>query len=84
MERTDADGRWESDDEVTWLLVEPSAEFLADQEAQRVDEPAPEVTLTDVVAALREPLANLNDLSTSVAQRTALLGLRSALDEFIP
>ena len=31
MERTDDQGRWVSDDEVTWLLVEPSAAFVASQ-----------------------------------------------------
>lgn len=45
--------------------------------------PEPEVTLAEVVAALREPLVNLTMSSTSTTVRTALLGLRSALDEFI-
>ena len=37
-ERIDADGRWISEDGKTWLLVEPSEEFLARHSDENEDE----------------------------------------------
>jgi len=49
-----------------------------------IPEPAPvEITLTDVAAALRDPLANLTDSSASTTVRTAILNQRAALDALL-
>jgi hypothetical protein len=48
MERTDNNGLWQSENGVTWLLVEPSAAFIAQQAAD--PQPAPQPT-AEVVAA---------------------------------
>lgn len=43
FEHTDDDGRWISDDGLTWLLVEPSPQFLArvayDEQGESEDSP---------------------------------------------
>jgi hypothetical protein len=48
MERTDNNGLWQSEDGITWLLVEPSEAFHAQQAAD--PQPAPQPT-AEVVAA---------------------------------
>ena len=49
-----------------------------------IPEPAPaEITLTDVAAALRDPLANLTASSASTTVRTAILNQRAALDALL-
>ena len=48
MERTDVNGDWQSDDGITWLLVEPSAAYIAQLAAD--PQPAPQPT-AEVVAA---------------------------------
>ena len=48
MERTDDNGLWQSDNGITWLLVEPSAAFYAQLAAD--PQPAPQPT-AEVVAA---------------------------------
>lgn len=46
--------------------------------------PAPvEITLADVAAALRDPLANLTTSSASTTVRTAILNQRAALDALL-
>ena len=47
------------------------------------DGPVPEITLADVAAALRDPLANLTASSASTTVRTAILNQRAALDELL-
>ena len=48
MERTDDNGLWQSDNGITWLLVEPSAAF----HAQLAADPEPEIqSAPQVVAA---------------------------------
>ena len=48
MERTDNNGLWQSEDGITWLLVEPSAVF----HAQLAADPQPELqSAPEVVAA---------------------------------
>lgn len=83
MERTTGMGREISDDGVTWLLVEPSQAWL-DATAMPIPEPAPaEITLADVAAALRDPLADLTPSSASTTVRTAILNQRAALDALL-
>ena len=43
----------------------------------------PDVALADVVAALRDPLANLTPSSASTTVRTAILNQRAALDALL-
>lgn len=43
----------------------------------------PEITLADVAAALRDPLANLTPSSASTTVRTAILNQRAALDALL-
>jgi hypothetical protein len=64
-------------------FLDAARNVVSTEEITGLPIPVEEVTITDVVAALREPLANLTTSSTSTTVRTALLGLRSALDEFI-
>lgn len=49
-----------------------------------IPEPAPvEITLADVAAALRDPLADLTASSASTTVRTAILNQRAALDALL-
>ena len=49
-----------------------------------IPEPIPaEITLADVAAALRDPLANLTASSESTTVRTAILNQRAALDALL-
>lgn len=43
----------------------------------------PDVALADIVAAPRDPLANLTDSSASTTVRTAILNQRAALDALL-
>lgn len=47
------------------------------------DQPPAEITLADVAAALRDPLANLTPSSASTTVRTAILNQRAALDALL-
>ena len=65
------------------IPVTPSQAWL-DATAMPIPEPAPaEITLADVAAALRDPLANLTDSSASTTVRTAILNQRAALDALL-
>jgi hypothetical protein len=60
---------------------ETSVEHLTDLP---IPEPvSPEITLADVAAALRDPLANLTPSSASTTVRTAILNQRAALDALL-
>lgn len=60
---------------------ETSVEQLTDLP---ISEPAAaEITLADVAAALRDPLANLTASSESTTVRTAILNQRAALDALL-
>ena len=48
-----------------------------------IPEPVPEITLADVAAALRDPLADLTGSSASTTVRTAILNQRAALDALL-
>ena len=66
-------------------LQELSAEeepALVDR-AVEPDETPSVLTLADVAAALRDPLANLTASSASTTVRTAILNQRAALDELL-
>ena len=65
----DVDGKVVSTEQVTGLPI-PEAEPV-------------EITLADVAAALRDPLANLTDSSESTTVRTAILNQRAALDALL-
>ena len=87
-ERDTADGHEISEDGKTWMLVTPSPEWLARRAASPdpVIEPEPasaEITLADVAAALRDPLADLTPSSASTTVRTAILAQRAALDALL-
>ncbi len=48
-----------------------------------IPEPVAEITLADVAAALRDPLADLTPSSASTTVRTAILNQRAALDALL-
>lgn len=80
-ERVDAEGRkvWNGG---AWLLVEPSAQFLAERAAAEAADPGPPPDpVLAVINAVRGPLAALTSSSTAATTRTALLAARDALDE---
>lgn len=64
-------------------------ELGAEEEAALVDravepdETPPVLTLADVAAALRDPLADLTGSSASTTVRTAILNQRAALDALL-
>ncbi len=81
-----ADGHWVKDESGVWALVAPSLAWI--EQAATADTPpeptAPaEITLADVAAALRDPLANLTPSSASTTVRTAILNQRAALDALL-
>ena len=82
-------GQWVRDDSGAWVLADPSTtwtEGLADVPDQEPTPPPaadPEITLADVAAALRDPLANLTASSASTTVRTAILNQRAALDALL-
>lgn len=51
MERNDNHGRWTSEDGVTWLLVEPSQEWLDARAADAANQPEPEPEPVEVLQA---------------------------------
>ena len=59
-----------------------SVEQLTDLPIPEQESPA-EITLADVAAALRDPLANLTASSASTTVRTAILNQRAALDALL-
>lgn len=69
IERTTAEGRWESpDDGRTWLLVEPDPDWLA----SRPPEPDPVDPVAELMAQL--PAATLEETNDILAEVLALLG----------
>ena len=90
-----AAGQWVRHDSGAWELAAPSdtwTEGLADQipggtlGIVEIAEPEPahaEITLADVAAALRDPLAILTPSSESTTVRIAILNQRAALDELL-
>lgn len=74
MERTDANGEWQSDDGVTWALVTPSAAFLA----QRAADPEPEVRPSPEVIAAQ---AIYDEISSRVDEALTIGELKLAITE---
>jgi len=67
-------------------LKEASAEeeaALVDRAVEPDETPPAEITLADVAAALRDPLADLTASSAATTVRTAILNQRAALDELL-
>jgi len=59
-----------------------TGEVVRTIEVEVPDAPS-EITLADVAAALRDPLANLTPSSASTTVRTAILNQRAALDALL-
>lgn len=74
MERTDANGEWQSDDGVTWALVTPSAAFLA----QRAADPEPAIVLSPEVIAAQ---AMHDEISSRVDEALTIGELKLAITE---
>lgn len=73
MERTDAHGRWESDDGAIWSLVEPSAAATEAAEQRALDEPHPD----ELTPATRAELA----AATAPADAEQATRVRAALGD---
>ena len=88
---TEADGSrtWLKDNEdgtgvLTSYAPDGSEISVIDVAGLDVVEPIPaEITLADVAAALRDPLANLTPSSASTTVRIAILNQRAALDALL-
>ena len=80
MERTDANGEWQSDDGVTWALVAPSAAFLAQRAADPEPEPlqSPEVVaaqaIHDEISSRMDEALTIGELKLAITE-----GLDAAL-----
>ena len=77
MERTDVNGDWESEDGITWLLVTPSAAFLAQQAADPQPEPqlSPEVhaaqTISDEITVRLDPAGTISEIKAAITEGLA-------------
>ena len=85
MERLDINGRWTSDDGVTWVLVEPSETWLASIPAESVDpEPPADDPLAAVVALLAQvtpdQLARVLALGVAVTEPESVDRLTTAVE----
>ena len=77
MERTDVNGDWESDNGVTWLLVTPSAAFIAQQaaEPQPAPQPAPEVVaaqaISDEITVRLDSAGTITEIKAAITEGLA-------------
>ena len=77
MDRTDTNGQWTSEDGVTWLLVEPSAAFLAQLAADPDPEPqpSPEVhaaqTISDEITVRLDPAGTIPEIKAAITEGLA-------------
>ena len=77
MDRTDTNGQWTSEDGVTWLLVQPSAAFYAQQAADPDPEPqpSPEVhaaqTISDEITVRLDPAATIPEIKAAITDGLA-------------
>jgi hypothetical protein len=77
MDRTDANGEWQSEDGATWLLVNPSAEFVAQQAADPEPEirPSPEViaaqAISDEISSRIESAETVSELRLAITDGLA-------------
>ena len=74
MERTDANGEWQSDDGVAWVLVTPSAAFLA----QRAADPEPAIVLPPEIIAAQ---AMHDEISSRLADATTINAVKLAITD---
>ena len=74
MERTDSNGQWQSDDGVAWVLVTPSAAFLA----QRAADPEPAIVLSPEVIAAQ---AMHDEISSRLADATTINAVKLAITD---
>jgi len=77
MERTDLNGDWESDNGVTWLLVTPSAAFIAQQAAdpEHAPQPSPEVhaaqAISDEITVRLDPAGTIPEIKAAITEGLA-------------
>ena len=77
MERTDANGLWESEDGITWLLVQPSEAFIAQLAAdpQPEPQPSPEVhaaqTISDEITVRLDPAGTISEIKAAITDGLA-------------
>jgi hypothetical protein len=77
MERTDNNGLWQSDDGITWLLVEPSAAFHAQQAADPEPEiqSAPQVVaaqaISDEITVRLDPAGTIPEIKAAITEGLA-------------
>ena len=77
MERTDNNGTWSSDDGITWLLVTPSAAFIAQQAAD--PQPAPQPTaeviaaqaISDEITVRLDPAGTITEIKAAITDGLA-------------
>ena len=77
MERTDDNGLWQSDDGITWLLVEPSAAF----HAQLAADPEPEIqsapqvvaaqAISDEITVRLDPAGTITEIKAAITEGLA-------------
>lgn len=77
MERTDDNGTWTSENGVTWLLVEPSAAFLA----QLASDPEPEIqsapqvvaaqAISDEITVRLDPAGTIPEIKAAITEGLA-------------
>ena len=84
MERTDNNGLWQSDNGITWLLVEPSAAF----HAQLAADPEPEIqsapqvvaaqAISDEITVRLDPAGTLTEIKAAITDglAAAIISLR--------
>ena len=77
MDRTDTNGQWTSEDGITWLLVAPSAAFLAQQASDPDPEPqpSPEVhaaqTISDEITVRLDPAGTISEIKAAITDGLA-------------
>jgi hypothetical protein len=77
MERTDDNGLWQSDNGITWLLVEPSAAFHAQLAAD--PQPAPQPTaevvaaqaISDEITVRLDPAGTITEIKAAITEGLA-------------
>jgi hypothetical protein len=77
MERTDSNGLWQSDNGITWLLVEPSAAF----HAQLAADPEPEIqsapqvvaaqAISDEITVRLDPAGTITEIKAAITEGLA-------------
>ena len=77
MERTDDNGLWQSDNGITWLLVEPSAAF----HAQLAADPEPEIqsapqvvaaqAISDEITVRLDPAGTISEIKAAITDGLA-------------